>query len=201
MGLCNFHGYFKGDGECQACINFILWSESVKQKKIEAADKRFQQKINYVKKVTRQKASKSGKDNRLFNYRKRADDAFSMYVRGLYNTPSGYTHCRTCGAIKETFGGLFNGIHAGHYFPKGKFWWLRYRVENALPQCYDCNVNNKEIIPAMRPKLVALFGEESIKKFEQDSELRPTKTDREAEILWYKSELGRIKELIKKMDN
>ncbi len=192
MGVCEFHAkYYDGDF-CPACKSFELWTESEKNKKLNA-------KVKFNKKIVRANFVKSKKasPNRLNNNKKKADDIFSQYIRGLYNTTSGYSKCYTCGKIKENFGGLLKGLHCGHYFPKGKFWWLRYRVENVLPQCYDCNVNNGESIAAMRPELVKKFGEEKILILEKDSRIIPfSRKDRELEILWYKKQYSIYKNLI-----
>lgn len=198
MGFCEHHTCFFEGETCYKCYRYNEWVESEKRKKQEAAERRYQKKATYIKsKNKRTLVTKYKPDNRLTNYRDQADRAFSQIIRAMYDNPNGFSSCSTCDKIKETFGGLYKGLHAGHFFPKGKYWHLRYRIENSLPQCYNCNVNNQAIIPAMRPKLVKIFGEEKIKKLEDDSNFIPSKKDKEGEILWYKNQLNELRKIIK----
>lgn len=103
---------------------------------------------------------------RLNNLRKRVNSEFSKLIKLMY-AAKGYAHCFTCGKLVGT-SGLF-GAHCGHYFTKSTYWGMAYDVRNAGIQCFNCNVNKQGDIPAMRRKLIEIWGEEEIKELEDQA--------------------------------
>ena len=141
MPVCEKHNrYYAADSICSAC-----WKA----------------KKNPFKKTFYQ-----AKPTPLNNLRKRVNSEFSKLIKLMYGS-KGYAHCFTCGKLVG-MSGLF-GAHCGHYFTKSTYWGLAYDQRNAGIQCYNCNVNKQGDIPAMRRKLVEIWGEDKIKELEEDA--------------------------------
>ncbi len=143
MPVCEKHGtYLKGNEVCGYCYREGYKVE--KQKK----------KPSQLKKKAAQ-----------------AQALLSKLVKLIHCKGSAFTNCWTCNKrIMVKGSDLSSTAHCGHYYPKSKYWKLAFRIENVGIQCYDCNVWNQGTIPAMRPKLVAYFGEDKIKQLETDAD-------------------------------
>ena len=144
MAVCEKHGRFFKDNEfCGAC-----WAAGSLAKKVES------------------KATAS-KPSGLKRLKDKAQALHSKKIKAIYCKEK-FTNCWTCGKPVLTKGtSVVNTIHCGHYFPKGTYWELAYLLENSGLQCYDCNCNNQGVIPAMRIKLVSIFGESVISKLDK----------------------------------
>lgn len=148
MPICERHGvYLKGDEVCGYCFREGYKAKSIKQK--SAPGKKTSKKV----------------------LKDKAQALFSQLVKLTYCKDQAFTNCYTCDKRIQVKGSdLISTTHAGHYFPKSTHWMIAYDIENAAPQCYQCNVWNQGIIPAMRSKLVEKWGEEKIKDLEQRAE-------------------------------
>lgn len=148
MAICERHGvYLKGQEICGYCFR-----EGFKEKSIK-------------------KKSAPGKKTSKKVLKDKAQALFSQLVKLTYCKDQAFTNCYTCDKRIQVKGSdLISTTHAGHYFPKSTHWMIAYDIENAAPQCYQCNVWNQGIIPAMRSKLVEKWGEEKIKDLEQRAE-------------------------------
>ncbi len=95
-------------------------------------------KLRAEAKAGRPKKVKSNQQRESLAMRK-ADEAFSDYIRTRDTSPAGETrigNCVTCGKVKE-FGGP-RGLQCGHWIRRGVM-AARYLTINAHAQCQYCN--------------------------------------------------------------
>lgn len=134
------------------------------------------QKVNGKKKKDQKKAfNKFGytqkKKTSLSVLKERAQAWLRKIILNLYCKNQTFTNCWIClKPVLVTGSDVTKVIHVSHYFPKGVYWRLAFIIENLGLCCYDCNCNNQGIVPAMRPKLVSIHGEEKIKQLEANAE-------------------------------
>jgi hypothetical protein len=76
--------------------------------------------------------NKQDKANKLWN---KCLTLWSEIVRGNEE----YAQCETCQKVYKTKNGIY-GLHAGHYYPKAKYWKLSLELNNGVRQCPKCNV-------------------------------------------------------------
>lgn len=147
MPVCEKHGSYIPEGQhCGAC-----WSEGALFKKAESKGS-----------ATKPSERKKLKD--------KAQALFSKIIKAKY-CKGKFVNCSTCGKPVLSKGtSIINTAHCGHYYPKSTHWELAYLEFNAMPECYMCNCNTQGIIPAMRNKLVEVWGEEKIKELDNMAE-------------------------------
>ncbi|MEN9370663.1 MAG: hypothetical protein RI952_1528 [Bacteroidota bacterium] len=147
MPVCEKHTRYIPEGQhCGAC-----WSEGVLFKKAESK-------------------SSATKPSGIKKLKDKAQALFSKKIKAKY-CKSKFVNCWTCGkAILSKGTSVTNTAHCGHYYPKSTHWELAYTLFNAGIQCYMCNCNAQGIIPAMRNKLVEVWGEEIIKQLDNVAE-------------------------------
>lgn len=147
MPICEKHGtYLKGDEVCGYC-----WRETSSIKKASS------------------KQTNGSTTNKVL--RDRVQRNFSKLIKKIHCGENQFTECWTCGKrIYVKGSSVITTAHCGHYFPKGIYWELACDIHNAGIQCYQCNIWNQGVIPAMRTKLVQIWGEENIKDLEKRAE-------------------------------
>lgn len=147
MPVCEKHGRYIPEGQhCGAC-----WAEGSLAKKAES----------------KSTATKPTKIKQLMD---KAQRLFSEKIKGKY-CKGKFTECWTCGKPVLSKGtSITNTVHCGHYYPKGIYWELAFDELNAGPQCFNCNINTQGVIPAMRNKLVSVWGEDRIKELDHKAE-------------------------------
>lgn len=153
MAICDIHGeiitHLLGCTRCQ-------WVESEKRK----AEKKAFSKNGFYQ----------SKPSKLKSLKEKAQRTLRKKVLEKYCKGNVYVNCWTCGSpVKIKGSSVVDSIHVGHYFPKGVYWMIAYDLRNVGLQCYDCNVNNQGVIPAMRIELVKIFGESKIQELEKDA--------------------------------
>ena len=143
MPICERHTRYIPEGQyCGAC-----WSEGVLTKKVE------------------EKATKQNKSS-LTKQKEKIQAILSKMMKDKY-CKTKYTNCWTCGKPTLSKGtSITNTVHCGHYYPKAIYWPLSHLLINTGVQCWKCNTLHQGIIPAMRPKLVEIWGEEKIKELD-----------------------------------
>lgn len=150
MAICTIHGevitHPLGCTRCQ-------WVESKRKK-------------DGKKSFTKNGFTVSNKSN-LSKLKEAAQRLINKRMKELYCKDKVFVNCSTCKKpVRVKGSSVVDTVHCGHYHPKGIYWELAYLPENSLPQCYDCNVNNQGIIPAMRNELVKIYGEQKIKELD-----------------------------------
>lgn len=143
MPVCERHTRYIPEGQyCGAC-----WSEGILTKKAEEKD------------------TKKNKGS-LTKNKEKIQAMLSKMMKEKY-CKTKYTNCWTCGKPTLSKGtSITNTVHCGHYYPKAIYWTLSHLLINTGVQCWKCNSLNQGVIPAMRPKLVEIWGEEKIKELE-----------------------------------
>lgn len=127
------------------------------------------------KKADRRSFNRSGfqqrKRTELSSLKETAQAKLRILMLRRYCLGKVFVNCSTCfKPVLVSSPHITKVVHCGHYYPKGVYWELAYEDENHAPQCYDCNCNKKEIIPAMRVFLVREWGEELITSLDRRAE-------------------------------
>lgn len=170
-----------------------LYKELV-AKKMEKGRNHFQQKYGKKKQPTQSPArppsAKKMYLDEILRLQKIAHRLWSQIIRTMHS--EGYvTRCCTCGRPKVTFGNGFFGIHAGHYYEKGKYFYFAYDFFNGGPQCLNCNNSQAGEQIEMRKWLVATHGKEVIENLEARVEqnqldINEGRLPRVPSVEWYK---------------
>lgn len=92
--------------------------------------------------------------------KKRAWDAFSIYIRTRNADSNGFTACFTCGAVKH-----YKEMDAGHFYHGT----LDFNEYNVNVQCTKCNKYLHGNGVVYYPKMLQMYGQEII---DQLNELR-----------------------------
>ena len=147
MPVCEKHTRWIPEGQhCGAC-----WNEGILFKKTESKGT-----------ATKPSSLKKLKD--------KAQALFSKKIKSKY-CKGKFVNCWTCGKPVLSKGtGVTDTAHCGHYYPKSTHWEIAYNECNSGIQCYMCNCNSQGIIPAMRNKLVEVWGEDKIKELDNLAE-------------------------------
>jgi hypothetical protein len=83
---------------------------------------------------------------------KKADTAFSRYVRLKHSDESGTCSCVTCGKLMH-----WKEAHAGHFVSR-RHMSLRWDERNVFPQCCGCNTFNAGALDEYSAYIIRTYG-------------------------------------------
>lgn len=148
MPVCEKHGIYYNDKQfCGGC-----WRENAKI-------------------ATAVKKSSKGKPTQRKSLLDKAQALYSKIMKAIHCKDRIFCNCSTCNKVIPVKGSdVTRTTHIGHYFPKSIYWGLAYDIYNSMPQCWHCNIVAQGVIGAMRPKLVAKWGEDKIHDLEKRAE-------------------------------
>lgn len=107
---------------------------------------------------------KKKKTESVSRLRKRADTAFSRYIRLKYADPhTGIVACVTCGMMKH-----WKEMQNGHYISRGCS-TLRYSEKNCHVQCPSCNVFKNGNYPRYALFMLKTYGPEVLSELDKES--------------------------------
>lgn len=92
----------------------------------------------------------------LSKAKKKAWDAFSLWVRLSAADEYGYVKCVTCGLRKH-----YKEQQAGHFIP-GRSNAVLFSEDGVHPQCYGCNIGKGGNWPAYYEYMLTMYGQEII---------------------------------------
>lgn len=109
------------------------------------------------------------KQKTLTWYKKKAWDAFSIYIRQrdwkeqgeMYQDDRKVARCVTCRKIYPVEGR--GTMQAGHFIPGRKNIYL-FDERQVNAQCYNCNVNLKGDFPTYQEVMIRMYGQTEVNK-------------------------------------
>lgn len=110
------------------------------------------------------------KTKTLTYYKKKANTAFSKYIRTRDAKGENFLLCITCDKPYPAFG--VGCAQAGHFIP-GRHSNVLYDERNAHGQCYNCNVNLKGNWVKYEAKMRELYGQEVIEELKELDKIDP----------------------------
>ena len=102
----------------------------------------------------------------LSKAKKKAWDAFSIYIRTRFADSNGYASCVTCGARKH-----YKELQAGHFIG-GRHNSILFDESNCHVQCAGCNVFGRGMFSRYYEYMLKMYGQEVINELmEKDREI------------------------------
>lgn len=92
-------------------------------------------------------------------FKKKAWDEFSRYIRLKYSDRNGYCNCITCGKNMH-----WKEAQAGHGIP-GRKNGILFLEEIVRPQCYACNIRRHGMQEVFVPYLIDTYGRDGYDSF------------------------------------